>query len=167
MTLSIEYKWKKVGIIALAISLILLILAKFDIILLPVNKVIFVNVVKLVLYTSLIAIAYSKEKVEDEKIVALKNKSLQYAFYIVYAICVCFAFNSSINNKGFSITGDDLYLIASVGVISQILLFYGWSYMELKDTSKENSAYNGFVNRLGSIIIFYVAVASAVVLLNL
>lgn len=166
MTLLLEYKWKRVGVIALAISLILIAIARFDLISLPIDRIVFINIMKLILYTSLITIAYSKEKFEDERVAAIKNKSLQYAFYIVYAICICFAFNSSINNKGFSITGDDLYLIASIGIISHILLFYGWSYKQLKSNSTDDMHYNSFVNRLGSMVIFYLAVALSIILLN-
>jgi len=128
-----SYKGKTVGVAISVLSMILMILAsKLDNFILiksfdnSQHFQLFFGLTVLGLYL----IAYSKEKIDDERVQKIRSKSLQISFGILISILLVINFVGIIS-PSFSINaGTHLFLIAAIGLLIYLFFFYVALYFD-------------------------------------
>ena len=119
-----NYKWKTGGYIISLIGLIAIIIEHQSI---PVfhkilNNDIFIALSRYSVIFGFYCIAFSKEKLENERIKSIRLKSIIFSFFVIQAIVLTVALCKNISHD-FNIDATALYEIATIGIASYIIQF--------------------------------------------
>lgn len=121
----INAKYKLLGLALAFISLSLLITEK-------ITEIKFVNSLSLqqhmqfiflVMIISLFLVAFTKEKLDDDRVKIVRNKSFQLAFGFILSIIIAFSLVSTIHPELSTSGQNDLNLIALIGLIFYLIAF--------------------------------------------
>ena len=117
----------------------------------------------------LFLVAYSKEKVDDERTKLIRLKALQIAFMVMTGTIMAFALATSLATEKIDIRGQDLNLIPAIGIVMYLLLFHTGLYFddvwEYEDKGLFNNLKNIPKNKWG-ILAYFIVCAIAMLLLT-
>lgn len=120
-----NYKTKIAGVILTTVSILLLIFEKTTRLVFTATFSIqqVIQALILLITLGLFFVAFSKEKIDDDRVRAVRDKALQGAFVVLLALIICLNFISIIR-PAFRFGGvHDLSIIALFGLVVYLLIF--------------------------------------------
>jgi hypothetical protein len=137
-----QYKIKKYGVPISLLAMLLLVLKK--IVALHSNIITFGNLDErrlftLMLIVGLIMVAFSKEEIDDDRVQKLRGKASQAGFMFLIIIMATFSFVLSQRSPVSAATGEDISLIALLGLSLYLMLFYIGLLFDSKLSSEKDS----------------------------
>jgi hypothetical protein len=119
-----DYKWKKAGIIISAIGLLGMIIERVK------GLIIFdkytaaqhYGIFEWVMLLGLATIIYCWEKVEDDRVKAVRAKSFQFSFLLLICVMMAMALTSN-NNPNNPLVPADLFFLATMGLLFYLFFF--------------------------------------------
>jgi hypothetical protein len=120
-----SYKAKIAGIILSATALILMILENISpfIIIKSLNVAQHLQLSLLLTLFGLFIIAFSKEKIDDDRVKVIRGKVFQFGFGIVISLLIALSFVGIVNSNVILSLSTDLPLIILIGLSLYLLLF--------------------------------------------
>jgi cation transport ATPase len=119
-----DYKWKKAGVFISAIGLLGMIVERLK------GLIIFnkytvaqhYGIFEWVMLLGLATIIWCREKVEDDRVKAVRAKSFQFAFLLVIGVMMAVALTHNMHPED-PLASADLFFLAALGVVFYLFFF--------------------------------------------